>query len=734
MKKKFLFVCLVAAVSVAGFSQKVPTYLDDSKPIEQRVAAALAAMTLEEKVALCHAQSKFSSKGVPRLGIPELWMSDGPHGVRAELLYDEWSQANWNNDSCTAFPALTCLAASFNPDLAHLYGTAIGEEARYRNKSVLLGPGVNMYRTPLNGRNFEYMGEDPFLASRIAVPYIKGVQSIGVAACVKHFALNNQENWRMNVDVNLSDRALREIYLPAFKAAITEGKAWSLMGAYNKFRGQHCCHNDLLLNQILKKEWKFDGVVISDWGGTHNTQEAALNGLDLEMGTNTNGMTASIANSYNSYYLANPFLQELRSGKMDVSIVNDKASRILRLIFRTIMDRKRPFGSLATPEHAAVARKIAQEGIVLLKNDQQTLPISPSVKSIAVIGENATRSMTVGGGSSELKVKYEVSPLEGIKSRFGKTATIDYSLGYGSGKYQYDKVAPSPYDALKLRTEAVAKAAKAELVVFVGGLNKNSEQDCEGRDRVSYGLPFEQDLLLTEILKVNPHVVLVLISGNAVEMPWIKEVPAIVQAWYGGTESGNAIADILSGDINPSGKLPFTFPVKLEDNSAAAFGEIAYPGDAKTHKQEYKDDILIGYRWHDTKAIKPLFAFGHGLSYSSFQLSGFATSKPSYQAGDSIVVSVQVKNTGKYDGAQVVQVYASQTKSSVMRPKKELKAFQKVFLKPNEAKKVTIKIRTKDLAFFSESAKDWKLESGEFVLHIGTSSDNIVKSIPININ
>lgn len=730
MKKIILFIFLIVLFSQAASSQKLPLYQDDSKPMEVRVKAALSAMTLEEKVAMCHAQSKFCSKGVSRLGIPELWMSDGPHGVRPELFYDDWAQANWTNDSSTAFPALTCLAASFNPTIAQLYGKAVGEEARYRNKYVLLGPGVNIYRTPLNVRNFEYMGEDAYLASKLVVPYIKGIQSNGVAACVKHFALNEQETWRMDVDVDVSDRALHEMYLPAFKAAVKEGKVWSIMGAYNKFKGQHCCHNDILLNQILKKEWKFDGVVISDWGGVHNTQEAAHNGLDLEMGTNTNGMTASIANSYNSYFLADPFLKELKTGKIDTSLVNEKARRLLRLIFRTTMNSNRPFGSLATPEHAAAARKIAQEGIVLLKNEKQLLPIGNTVRSIAVIGENATRSMTVGGGGSELKVKYEVSPLEGIKNRFGKTASVQYAQGYGSGKYLYDSVAPSPYDAVKLRKEAIALAAKSELVVLVGGLNKNSNQDCEGRDRLDYGLPFGQNELLTEILNVNKNVVLVLVSGNAVEMPWEKQVPAIVQAWYGGTESGNAIADILSGDVNPSGKLPFTFPVKISDNGAISYGETSYPGDENGHKQVYKEGIFVGYRWFDTKSILPLFPFGHGLSYTQFAYSNLSLAK---QADGQVTATFTLSNTGKISGSEVAQLYVHKEHSTMERAEKELKGFQKVFLKAGEAKTLSLQLDKAAFQYYDEGKKAWATEKGAYVILIGGSSREISLKKGINL-
>ena len=413
MKSILVTIALGASLMVSA-QQKTPAYLDVTKPIEERVENALSLMTTEEKVALCHAQSKFSSKGVPRLGIPEVWTDDGPHGIREEVFWDEWDGAHWTNDSCTAFPALTCLAATFNPGLSLLYGKSIGEEARYRNKTVLLGPGVNIYRTPLNGRNFEYMGEDPYLSSRMVVPYIQGVQSIGVAACVKHFALNNQEEWRGHINVNVSDRALYEIYLPAFKAAVQEGKAWSIMGSYNQFRGEHCCHNDLLLNKILKQDWKFDGVVISDWGGTHNTDQAVKNGLDIEMGTYTNGLTTKGKFSYSSYYLADPFLKGIKEGKYDMALLNDKARRILRLVFRTTMSENRPFGSFVSPEHSEAGRKIAEEGIVLLKNDKQFFPLTGKYNKIAIIGENATRSLVIGGGSSSLKVSYEVSPLAGL--------------------------------------------------------------------------------------------------------------------------------------------------------------------------------------------------------------------------------------------------------------------------------------------------------------------------------
>lgn len=727
MKKLFLFtLSLFSAVAVAQNRQ--PLYLDESQPIEVRVQDALSRMTLEEKVKLCTAQSKFSSHGVPRLGIPEIWMSDGPHGVREEIQWDSWGNAGFTNDSCTAFPALTCLAATWNPEMSALYGKNIGEEARYREKDILLGPGCNIYRTPLNGRNFEYLGEDPCLASVMVVPYVQELQKNGVAACVKHFALNNQEKWRGHIDVELSDRALYEIYLPAFKAAVQEGGAWSIMGSYNKVRGEHACHNDLLLNRILKGEWAFDGCVVTDWGGAHDTREAVFNGLDIEMGTYTDGLTSGRNFAYDNYYLARNYLEGLQSGAYPVSTVDDKAARILRLIFRTAMNRNRPWGSFASEAHFDAARQIGTEGIVLLKNDpvkrQQPalLPIDPSrYEKILVVGDNATRRLTEGGGSSELKVKHEISPLQGLAELYGDK--IVYTQGYAAGRPRYGKVDKPRVDTDSLYRKAVELAADADLVIFVGGLNKNHEQDCEAGDRVQYSLPFGQDRLIPELAKVNPNLVLVLISGNAVEMKWVDEIPAIVQAWYLGSEAGHALADVLSGTVNPSGKLPISFPVKLTDNGAHSFDALCYPGDSL--HVVYKEDILVGYRWHDTKKIPALFPFGHGLSYTTFTYGKAALSSTDMTADGSITVTVPVKNTGSLPGKEVVQLYVGDNKSSLPRPQKELKAFDKIALNPGEEKTVTFTITADDLKYFDDARHEWVAEPGKFTLYIGSSSTDI---------
>ena len=488
-------------------------------------------MTLEEKVRLCHAQAKFSSHGVPRLGIPEIWMSDGPHGVRGEVNWNDWGYARWTNDSVTAFPALTALAATWNPEMSAIYGKNVGEEARFREKDVLLGPGVNIYRTPLNGRNFEYMGEDPYLAGEMVVPYIKELQKNGVAACVKHFALNNQEKWRSSVDVSLSDRALYEIYLPAFRKAVVDGGAWSIMGAYNRIWGQHCCHNERLLTDILRDEWGFDGCVITDWGGAHDTREAALNGLDIEMGSYTNGLTSESEFTFDDYFLARPYLAMIQKGEVSDSTVNAKARNVLRLIFRTAMDTEKPFGSLASKEHYDAAKQIGDESIVLLKNNG-ILPLDPARhKNILVVGENATRMLNQGGGSSELKAKDIYSPLDALRKTFGKG--VRYAAGYKTGRslYESEEIIPQPI-LDSLRREAVEMAKTADVVIYIGGLNKNGFQDCESSDRREYNLPWGQDRIIEELVAANPNLVVANISGNAYAMPWLDKVPAVIQSGF----------------------------------------------------------------------------------------------------------------------------------------------------------------------------------------------------------
>ena len=752
--KYFFSACVAGLVSLSPLqAQKLPTYLDESKSIEQRIDDALARMTLDEKIAVIHAQSKFSSPGVKRLGFPDLWTDDGPHGVRPDVLWDEWEQAGQTNDSCVAFPALTCLAATWNPDLARLYGESLGEEALYRNKSVMLGPGVNIFRTPLNGRNFEYMGEDPWLASRMVVPYVQGLQSKGVAACVKHYALNNDEEYRHQVNVIVSDRALHEIYLPAFKAAVQEGGAWAIMGAYNLYKNQHNCHNDIMLNKILKQDWGFDGVVISDWGGCHDTDEAVRNGLDLEFGTWTDGLTMGKTNAYDAYYLAAAYKQAIQQGKYTTKELDDKVRRVLRLFYRTTMKRNKAVGFLCSESHYDAALKIAQEGIVLLKNDmikKDKAPLLPlnlqKLQRILVVGENAIKMMTVGGGSSSLKAQKETLPLDGLQQMVnGKLSNgkLAYARGYvGDTIQSYNgvTVGRSLYETrtqAELTAEAVEKAREADVVIFFGGLNKSNHQDCEGHDRLSYDLPYAQNEVIEAILKVNPRLVYVNISGNPAALPWIAKVPAVVQAWFIGSEAGEAIASVLTGETNPSGKLPFTWYASLDQCGAHATG--AYPGtwraDHKIIDEEYKEGLFVGYRRIDKlsngkssngKINTPLFPFGYGLSYTTFKLGKATADKQELTANDKITFTIPVTNTGAVTGAETVQLYVSDLEASVERPIKELKAFSKVFLQPGETKQVSLTIDRSALSFYNDQTGQWTAEPGDFKALIGTSSRNII--------
>lgn len=736
MRKTIVFAAVLMASLYSAFAA-LPVYLDDSKPLEERVEDALSRMTLREKINLIHAQSKFSAPGVPRLGIAELWCTDGPMGVRPEVLWDEWEQAEWTNDSCTAFPSLTALAATWNPDMAELYGRSIGEEARFRNKSVLLGPGINVYRTPLNGRNFEYMGEDPYLISRMVVPYVQGVQSNGVAVCVKHFALNNNEINRHTSNPIVDDRTLYEIYLPGFKAAATEGNAWSFMGGYNLFRGEHASYNPILMNQILKGEWGWDGAVISDWGAVHDTETAVKGGLDMEFGSWTNGLTNGASNAYDNYFLANPYYEGILAGKYSTAELDDKVRRVLRLTLRTAMNRNRPWGSMGSDEHVAACREIGEEGIVLLQNNSDLLPIDLSkVKKIAVVGENAIKAMTVGGGSSSLKARYEISPLEGLRARVGDAAEIVYARGYvGDTNNSYNGVETGVNltdnrSAEELKAEALRIAKDADIVLFIGGLNKSDHQDAEDSDRETMDLPYGQNELIEAIAKVNPNLAVINVSGTGVAMPWKKNVKSIVQAWYLGNETGNSLASVLMGDVNPSGKLPYTYYAALDQVGAHKMGE--YPGHPGIDELgnpvmdiPYNEGIFVGYRFIDKNKLSPTFPFGHGLSYTDFKYGKATVDKKSGSRNDVFIVTVPVTNTGEREGKEVVQLYISDLKSSQPRPVKELKGFKKVSLKPGETKNVTFEINNDALCFFDADKHDWVSEAGDFEALIGSSSADI---------
>lgn len=722
MRKIFLSTLILTVGAMMAVAQtQHPAYLDPSAPLEERVKDALSRMTVHEKIQVIHAQSKFTSAGVPRLGLRQLNMDDGPHGVREELEWNSWKVAKWTNDSVVAFPSLTCLAATWNTDLAALYGNAVSEEFAFRGKDIMLGPGVNIARTPLNGRAFEYMGEDPCLAGRMVVPYILSAQQNGVACCLKHFALNNQETDRFEVDVKVSERALREIYLPAFEQAVHEAGVWTIMGSYNLWQGIHCCQNDSLLNGILKREWGFDGAVVSDWGGVTDTWQAATGGMDIEMGSYTDGKLKEAEFTYDDYYLARPFERLINEGKLPMQLLDEKAGRVLRTIFRTSMNPDKVFGSQCSEAHYDACRQIGEEGIVLLQNRKGLLPLGDGGRygRILVVGENAMRSLTEGGGSSELKTLHDISPLEALQTLYGDR--IDYAQGYSSGRPFYGKVDNVPDDVRqRLRNEALSKAEEANLIIFVGGLNKNRFQDCENGDRESYALSFGQNELINELAAKQKNIVVVTFGGNPYSTPWIDRVGALVHCWYLGSESGTALANVLSGRVNPSGRLPVTFAREQNDYPCFHYGSDGYPGNGR--ELYYKEGIYVGYRHFDTHGVKTRFPFGYGLSYTTFKYG-----KPTITSLDngSWQVSVDITNTGKYEGKDVVQLYIGDEQCSVDRPKKELKNFAKVSLMPGETKTVRLDIVPRDLMFWDETSHGWTAEPGRFKAYVCASSEDV---------
>lgn len=690
-----------AMIDVAAPAQETEKFRDPNQPLEARVEDLLSRLTLEEKISLLHGDSKFTTAAIPRLGIPRRWLSDGPHGVREDIEPDAWKPAGRTDDFASAMPSGICLAATWNPERSYATGEAIGQEARARGKDIMLGPGVNILRTPLCGRNFEYLGEDPFLAGQIASACIRGEQAQDVASCVKHFAVNNQEYDRMSINTEVDERALRELYLPAFQAVVQEAGVWTVMGAYNKLRGQFCCHNDYLLNKILKEEWGFKGLVMSDWSGVHDTREAALNGLDLEMGTDK---------PYNEFYLARPYLEGLEKGDFPMAGLDDKVRRNLRVMFATrVLDPIRRPGSLNTVAHQIAARRVAEEGIVLLKNEGKTLPLDASkLKSIAVIGENATRLHAQGGDSSGIKAFYEITPLQGIVRRIGMQLNVTYSEGYRKD------------GGPDMVERAVAAAKSADAVIYAGGLNHDKGFDCEGNDRLDLKNPYGQDELIQKIVAANPRTI-VLLVGTMVEMDaWLEKVPAVLQVWYPGMEGGNAIANILFGDVNPSGKLPASFPKRLADSPAHTFGPSSYPGENGT--VHYMEGLLVGYRWFDTRKIEPLFPFGFGLSYTTFQFSNLKLVPGTDAKGPVTTAEFEVTNTGDREGAEVAQLYVHQEKPGLPRPEKELKGFKKILLKPGEKQTVSIPLNWKAFAFYNPEQKRWVAEKGAFRILVGNSS------------
>jgi len=759
---------IVALIFSMTLTVNAQTYLNPQADIEERVQDALSRMTTHEKILILHAQSKFTSAGVPRLGIRQLNMDDGPHGVREELEWNTWSPARWTNDSIVAFPSLTCLAATWNRDMSRLYGHAVSEEFAFRGKDVMLGPGVNIQRTPMNGRAFEYMGEDPLLAGEMVVPYIQAAQQNGVACCLKHFVLNDQETDRFGVNVNVSERALREIYLAPFRRAADKAHVWSMMGSYNMYKGIHGCHNDELINGVLKKEWQWDGALISDWGGTTNTLQAATGGLDIEMGSFTDGKVKESEFGYNDYYLADKFERLINSGELPMSVLDEKAARVLRLIFRTSMNTQKAIGSQCSEAHYEACRKIGEEGIVLLKNNslassrmkEGLLPLtqeklaalaSSSKRAagkelrILIVGENATRSLTQGGGSSELKTLHDVSPLEAINSLLqaqrsqlstvNYQLSIDYAQGYTSGRALYDQVDKvDPAENERLAKEAIEKAKDADLIIYIGGLNKNHKQDCENGDRESYDLSFGQNELISQLSTHKAKLVVVTFGGNPYNMPWIDKVDALLHCWYLGSESGTALANVLTGEVNPSGKLPVTFAKRYEDYPYVKFGAEAYPGikgvkaepntagEVPNSQVYYKEDIFVGYRGFEKNKVKALFPFGYGLSYTTFK---YGKPAATHNADGSWTVRVDITNSGSREGKEVVQLYVGERKVTASRPVKELKDFAKVSLKPSETKTVTLTVSADDMQTWNEQAHQWQAPKGSYRAYIAASSEDV---------
>lgn len=720
-----LFLNAAAASSQVTDKEKVQ--------MEKRIEKLIKKMTLEEKVGLLHGNSKFYVAGVERLGIPEWSLSDGPHGVRAEINRHDWAYAGWTNDSASYFPTGTAFAAAWNPELAYRRGEVLGEEARWRKKDVLLGPGVNIIRSPLCGRNFEYMSEDPYMNSVLAVAYIKGLQSRDVACSVKHFAVNNQETNRTTVDVECSERALREIYLPAFKAAVQEGGALTVMAAYNKFRGEFCAENNYLVRKILRNEWGFDGVYVTDWGAAHSTVPSMEAGLDLEMGT--------LIDKYEDWYYANPLIEAVKSGKIPMSLVDEKVGDVLRVMIKTnVLDPKKRFGpgSMNTKEHQQATYDAAAEAIVLLKNQNNLLPLDfSSIKSLAVIGDNATRKHSNGGLSSEIKAVYEVTPLEALRAKWGDKVDIRFAQGYeklstfveGSNNGQSSGTFSSKtQESDALLKEAVEVARTSDVALLVCGLNH--DYDTESFDRLNMDIPYGQVELIQEVVKANPRTIVVMIAGSPLNMAAVDICsPAIVWAWFNGMEGGNALVDVLSGKVNPSGKMPFTTPVSLDQSPAHALGN--FPG--RDLKVNYEEDILVGYRWFDTKGLPVVYPFGYGLSYTTFGYSNLNTDKETYDQADTIQATFTLTNTGDREGAEVAQLYVSDPVCSVMRPVKELKGFKKVFLKPGESRRITLDIPVSSLAFYSEAQSQFVVEPGEFILQLGASVSDIKQRISVEV-
>ncbi len=720
--KNNLYQLIITFFAILLFSGVTVAQNNDAA-IEAKIDQLIKKLTLEEKISMLHANSIFKTSGVERLGIPGLSTDDGPLGVREDLSSNGgWESAHLTTDSAIFFPNGSALAATWNPSLANSYGVALGEEARARNKDIILAPAFNIARTPLCGRTYEYYSEDPFLNAQLAVAAVKGIQSQHVAACVKHFVLNNQETDRGKVNVEVSERALREIYFPAFKASIQEGEAWTIMSAYNKVRGVYCSENNYLLNTVLKGEWGFKGIVISDWGGTHSTVNAANNGLDVEMGSRP---------PYENYYFAKPLLDSVKAGLVSEKTIDEKVHRILWVIYKTSLSSNRPAGSINTAAHSKAVYDIASESIVLLKNEHHLLPLQKNkLRTIAIIGDNAIHKFQSEGFGAGVKAKYEITALQGLQNALGKSVDIKFAQGYkapktGSSNNGEDLNKPD----VALIQEAVSTAKSCDVaILFIGG---NRDYESESRDRKDLNLPFGEQTLVDAVTAANANTIVVVIGGAPYDINKIKkDNHTIVWSWYNGSEGGNALADVLTGKVNPSGKLPFTFPVALNESPAHSLN--TFPGENLT--AVYKEGILVGYRWYDTKKIAPLYPFGYGLSYTTFNYSALHTDKTRYVKNQTITASITIKNIGKVAGKETVQLYVGKPGSAIERAEKELKAFKKVMIAAGQQLTVTLNIPVKSLAYYNDQTREWMVEPGTYKLMAGTSSQDIKSTSIITIS
>lgn len=728
----------------------------NQKKTEKEIEKLLAKLTLDEKIAMIHGAGLFKTGAVERLGIPAISTSDGPMGVRAEFMNDRWIPSGNNDDQVSYLPSNSALASTWNPYRAYEMGHVLGAEARGRGKDVILAPGINIKRDPLCGRNFEYMSEDPKLAASLAVPFVKGVQENDVAACVKHFAANVQETDRLMVDEEIDVRTLYELYFPAFKAVVQEGGAYSIMGAYNKINGYHCCESKNLLDLILRGEWGFDGTVISDWGAVHNTKEAAECSMDIEM---------SVFADFDEYKLANPLKEAIMKGEISEETVNAKVRNILRMMYRLKMIGKqkeeRKAGVYNTPEHREMILRTAEESMILLKNDNQTLPLNPAkIKKLVVIGQNAAKIHSDGGGSAEIKALYEICPLMGLKTYLGGNTEIQYLKGYHvpekpktfdhnwqadslddlkntdigmpvrdeaneaemHRKGEEERLAQIEKEKAeiheknqKLFAQAIEAAKSADAVIFVGGLNHDI--DSEGFDRSDMTLPYEQDLLIDALLDVRKDLIVTFVGGSPVEMPWRHKASAILWSYYAGMETGNAFAKVIFGEVNPSGKLAETFPGKYADCVTAKNGQSGVWG-----KIRLEEGLYCGYRYFDREHIAPAFCFGHGLSYTEFSYSGLTLKA---EKGRDVKLNFTVKNTGKRIGSEIVQIYIAPIAPKVDRPNKELKAYAKVELAPGKSRKVSITLKQEDFAYFDEHLHEFITDAGDYEILVGASCEDI---------